>query len=74
VAWGRGLATEAALAARDDALDRLRHPELISIIHPGNQRSQRVATKLGMRIRRQIHNPELAIDVDVWQLTRCSGG
>jgi RimJ/RimL family protein N-acetyltransferase len=35
-AWGRGLATEAAIAARDDALHRLALSELISIIHPDN--------------------------------------
>jgi RimJ/RimL family protein N-acetyltransferase len=68
-AWGRGLATEAARAARDDAFDRLELPELISIIHPDNQRSQRVATKLGMTRDRQVENPVLGIDVDVWRLT-----
>lgn len=66
--WGRGLATEAAVAARDDALGRLGLPTLMSVIHPGNVRSQRVATKLGMRRDRQIANPVLGLDVDVWQL------
>ncbi len=37
-AWGKGLATEAATAARDDALHRLALPSLISIIHPQNTR------------------------------------
>ncbi|HVV91141.1 MAG TPA: GNAT family N-acetyltransferase, partial [Solirubrobacterales bacterium] len=44
--WGHGYATEAALAARDDAFDRLGLPALISLIHPDNVRSQRVAKKL----------------------------
>ncbi len=66
--WGRGLATEASTAARDDALGRLEQPEIISIIHPGNHRSQRVAVKLGMRRWRQIENPVLRIEVDVWHL------
>lgn len=65
-AWGHGLASEAAAAARDDALDRLALGSLISIIHPDNVRSQRVADKLGMHIESQIHNPVLDIDVDVW--------
>jgi RimJ/RimL family protein N-acetyltransferase len=65
--WGRGLATEAAAAARDDAFDRLRVDELISIIHPLNHRSQRVAIKLGMLKTSQILNPLLGIDVDVWK-------
>jgi RimJ/RimL family protein N-acetyltransferase len=66
--WGRGLATEAARAARDDAFGRLGLPEVISIIHPGNVRSQRVAGKLGMTVGRQVVNPVLGIPVDVWHL------
>jgi RimJ/RimL family protein N-acetyltransferase len=67
-AWGRGLATEAAAAARDDAFDRLGLPDLISIIHPENRRSQRLAIRLGMSIERQVHNPTIGRGVDVWQL------
>jgi RimJ/RimL family protein N-acetyltransferase len=66
-AWGRGLATEAALAARDDAFGRLALLEILSIIHPENVRSQRVAVKLGLRRERRIENPVLGIEVDVWQ-------
>jgi RimJ/RimL family protein N-acetyltransferase len=66
--WGRGLATEAALAARDDAFGRLALPEVISIIHPDNTRSHRVASKLGMRRQHQIDNPVIGRLVDVWHL------
>ncbi len=66
--WGRGLATEAAAAARDHAFHRLALSELISIIHPENRRSQRLATKLGMTVERQIDNPVLDRQVDVWQV------
>lgn len=66
--WGRGLATEAAIAARDDTFGRLALPEIISIIHPDNERSQRVAMKLGMHRERQIDNPVIDRRVDVWQL------
>lgn len=66
-AWGRGLATEGATAARDDAFDRLGLSELISIIHPDNARSQRVARKLGMAIERQVHNPVIDRAVDLWR-------
>lgn len=45
---GRGLATEAAAAARDFARAELRAPELIAITHPQNRPSQRVAEKIGM--------------------------
>jgi RimJ/RimL family protein N-acetyltransferase len=69
VFWGRGLATEAAIAARDHALGPLGLPQLISIIHPDNDRSRRVAVKLGMHRERQIHNPAIDRDVDVWTLS-----
>lgn len=68
--WGYGFATEAALAARDDAFTRLAFEELISIIHPDNTRSRRVAEKAGMTIEGQVHNEVLNRDVDVWQLPR----
>ena len=72
-AWGRGLATEAATAARDDAFERLELPELISIIHPENRRSQRLATKLGMSMEGRVHNPILDRSVDIWQLPATPG-
>jgi RimJ/RimL family protein N-acetyltransferase len=65
--WGNGYATEAALAARDDAFTRLGLDELISIVHPDNDRSRRVTTKVGMKIERQVHNATLGREVDVWQ-------
>ena len=68
--WGRGLATEAASVARDDAFDHLNLPELISIINPENARSRRLASKLGMTIERKVHNPVLDRDTDVWVLDR----
>lgn len=65
-AWGHGLATEAAITARDDAFARLALGEIISIIHPENERSQRVAVKIGMRRWKRIENPVIGIEVDVW--------
>ncbi|HYG96978.1 MAG TPA: GNAT family N-acetyltransferase [Solirubrobacterales bacterium] len=65
-AWGRGLATEAALATRDDAFDRLGLTELISIIDPHNTRSRRVAEKLGMRV--EGHDSLHGRTVEVWVL------
>ena len=53
--------------ARDHAFDKLELPELISIIHPDNVRSQRLATKLGMTLAQHVHNPVLDRQVDVWQ-------
>ena len=48
--WGHGYATEAALALRDWT-DRRR---LISLIQHGNERSVRVAEKLGERYERDV--------------------
>lgn len=72
-AWGRGLATEAAQATRDHAFAVLGLPELIAIIHPDNERSRRVATKLGMTVERLIENPALGRPVELWQMAppRC---
>jgi ribosomal-protein-alanine N-acetyltransferase len=52
--WGKGYATEAATAVRDDAVDRLGHRRLISLILVGNERSIRVAERLGMRHERDL--------------------
>jgi RimJ/RimL family protein N-acetyltransferase len=65
--WGLGYATEAAVRARDDALGRLGATDLMSIIHPENERSQRVARKLGMHVGFTIHNPLIDRVVDVWE-------
>ena len=46
--WGHGFATEAALAARDHALEILGRRRLISLIDHANERSARVAIKLDM--------------------------
>jgi RimJ/RimL family protein N-acetyltransferase len=67
-AWGRGLATEAARAVRDHAFERLALRELISIVHPDNARSQRVATKLGMTAGQRVRIPALEREADVWRL------
>jgi hypothetical protein len=66
--WGRGLATEAALACESLARDHLRLNELISIIHPDNRRSQRVAEKLGMAVEGQVEDPVATRPVDIWAL------
>ena len=50
--WNRGLTTEAAMAIRDHAFNELNISRLISIIHPLNIASQRVAEKVGMRLER----------------------
>jgi RimJ/RimL family protein N-acetyltransferase len=52
--WGKGLATEAAIAVRDFAFGELGLPRLISLIRPSNTASLRVAENVGMRREREI--------------------
>jgi RimJ/RimL family protein N-acetyltransferase len=68
-AWGRGLATEGALATRDHAFAQLGLTELISIIHPDNDGSRRVAAKLGMAVSERVENPVIGRQVEVWRIT-----
>jgi RimJ/RimL family protein N-acetyltransferase len=51
-AWGHGYATEAGRAAMEWAWSVLGTPRLISLIHPDNTRSVRVAERLGLRFLR----------------------
>jgi RimJ/RimL family protein N-acetyltransferase len=48
--WGRGYATEAALASMEWARDELGAAHLISLVADDNERSARVAEKLGMAV------------------------
>jgi RimJ/RimL family protein N-acetyltransferase len=51
--WGKGLATEAAIATVHYAFEVLKLPRLISIIEPENHRSIRVAEKCGLVSRKE---------------------
>jgi RimJ/RimL family protein N-acetyltransferase len=48
--WGRGYATEGARAALEFAFTQMGQPEVISLIHPDNIASIRVADRLGERL------------------------
>lgn len=50
--WNQGIATEAASAVRDHAFRDLGLPRVISLIHPRNAPSRRVAEKVGLRFER----------------------
>ena len=51
--WNQGLATEAAQAVRDHGFADLKLSRVISLIHPGNLPSQRVAEKNGMQLEKK---------------------
>jgi RimJ/RimL family protein N-acetyltransferase len=52
--WNRGLTTEAARAVRDHAFADLKLRRVISLIHPENIPSRRVAEKNGMKVEKEI--------------------
>ena len=52
--WNRGLITEAARTVRDHAFTDLKLPRVISLIHPENVPSRRVAEKNGMKVEKEI--------------------
>jgi ribosomal-protein-alanine N-acetyltransferase len=51
--WNRGIATEAARAVRDHAFRDLKLDRVISLIHPENTASRRVAEKNGMTVEKE---------------------
>lgn len=61
--WGRGYATEAAIGCRNYAFETLRRDRLISLIHPDNCASRRVAEKNGMTLESELLWTERQITV-----------
>ncbi|MEY2546961.1 MAG: hypothetical protein QOG48_2078 [Verrucomicrobiota bacterium] len=52
--WNRGLITEGARRVRDHAFADWKLPRIISLIHPENIPSRRVAEKNGMTVEKEI--------------------
>lgn len=52
--WGHGYATEAARACREYAFEILNAPRVISIVHPRNHASRRVAEKVHANMRELV--------------------
>ena len=52
--WNRGLITEAARAARDHGFRDSKLSRVISLVHPENVPSRRVAEKNGMKVEKEI--------------------
>lgn len=61
--WGKGIATEAAVAVRDYAFNVLEIPMLISIINHQNDASKQVAKKVGMKLMKQTNFKNVLVDV-----------
>ena len=81
-AWGRGYATEAARKCIEYAFTELNRRHLVSLIHPQNVRSIRVAERLGERLEGSVRLPHLhAVSVlqyglsrEEWQQSSTSAG
>ena len=59
----RGYAVEAAQRARDFAYDELKWPTAVSVIHPDNTASRRVAARLGAAIEKRTELRGSPVDV-----------
>lgn len=68
--WGKGLATEAAIATRDYGFDQIGLNRLVCIIEPENIRSIRVAERVGMQYERATKFKGL--DVGIYAMNRSS--
>ena len=69
--FGKGYATEAAIASIDYAFDTLGWSEVVHTIAADNAASQAVATRLGSTILRQAMLPDpINKPVDVWGQSR----
>ena len=68
-AWGKGYATEAGAAIRDEAFERLELETIVAEHHPENVASRRVIEKLGMTFERDTVTQD-GWPVRVYRLTR----
>ncbi len=61
--WGKGIATEAAIAVKEYAFNQLNISMLISIIHHKNIDSKRVAEKVGMKLMSKTTFKTVKVDI-----------
>ena len=64
--WGHGYATEAARGVFDYARANLEWPRIVSVIHPDNVRSLRVAERSGLRRDGQVDIMDQVMEQYVW--------
>lgn len=66
--WGHGYASEAARCVFDYARDVLRFPRVISLIHPENARSLRLAQRFGVQHEDVVEVLSRPFDRFVWPI------
>ncbi|WP_436957708.1 GNAT family N-acetyltransferase [Streptomyces sp. SudanB182_2057] len=67
--WGQGLATEAGAAAVRFGFEELGLERILSIVQVGNDASERITAKLGMRLERETVTPVSDRRVRVFELS-----
>lgn len=67
--WGQGLATEAAVAAVRFGFEERGLERIVSITQVGNDASERITSKLGMRLLRETVTPGSGRRVRVFELS-----
>ncbi len=67
--WGQGYASEAARCVFDYAREVLRLPRVISLIHPENVRSLRVAQRFGVQREDVVEVQSRLFDRFVWPMS-----
>ncbi len=63
---GRGVAFEAAVETRRYAYDVLKMPALVSLTMPQNERSRRLAQRMGANHESDFHHPSIGL-LNVWR-------
>ncbi len=66
--WGRGLATEAALACLEGGFTQYGLQAIIGLVHPDHAASRRVLEKLGLSYQDRVHY--WAMDLDRLAITK----
>ena len=66
--WGNGFATEGARCALDYAFGQMGKTEVVSVIHPGNMASKKVAQRLGEQFLR--HERLIGVEVEIWGMDK----
>jgi RimJ/RimL family protein N-acetyltransferase len=71
--WGGGCATEAAAAVLAFGFERAHLERIVSVHRVGNEASQRVMEKLGMKLVRETKHPRLGFPLRVHAIERPAG-
>ena len=68
--WGKGFATEAAIKCKTFAFQNNLTDSIISIIHPDNKPSEKVAINNGMKLLKNIDGEFHGMPANLFQITK----